>query len=57
VTGQSARSTSPASVSAEPLMKMIQGLQVTAILRAGIQLGIFDHIVYLPSDLEPYVAN
>ncbi len=44
-------------MSAEPLIKMIQGLQVTAILLAGIQLGIFDHIVYLPSDLEPYVAN
>lgn len=44
MTGQSARSTSLASVSAEPLMKMTQGLQVTAILRAVIQLGIFDHI-------------
>jgi ubiquinone/menaquinone biosynthesis C-methylase UbiE len=31
-------------MSAEPLMQMIQGLQVTAILRAGIQLGIFDQI-------------
>ena len=25
-------------------MRMIQGLQVTAILRAGIQLGVFDQI-------------
>ncbi|PZS19426.1 MAG: methyltransferase [Pseudonocardiales bacterium] len=31
-------------MSPEPLMQMIQGLQVTAILRAAIQLGIFDQI-------------
>lgn len=36
--------TSPVSVSPEPLMQMIHGLQVTAILRAGVQLGIFDQI-------------
>jgi hypothetical protein len=38
--------TSPSStfVSPEPLMRMIQGLQVTAILRAGVQLKIFDQI-------------
>lgn len=35
---------SPASVSSEPLMQMIQGLRVTAILQAGVQLGIFDQI-------------
>jgi C-methyltransferase len=28
----------------EPLMQMMQGMQVTAILRAGIQLGVFDQI-------------
>jgi len=36
--------TPPASVSPEPLMQMIQGLQVTAILRAAVQLGVFDQI-------------
>jgi C-methyltransferase len=28
--------------SPEPLLRMIQGLQVTAILRTGVELGIFD---------------
>ncbi|MGH3533108.1 MAG: methyltransferase [Pseudonocardiaceae bacterium] len=37
-------SPSPASVSPEPLIQMMQGFLVTAILRAGIQLGIFDQI-------------
>ncbi len=38
--------TSPSleSVSPEPLMQIIQGLQATAILKAGVQLGIFDQI-------------
>lgn len=44
MTGETAPSTSPAPMSPEPLMQMIQGLQVTAILRAGIQLGVFDQI-------------
>jgi C-methyltransferase len=35
---------SKVSVSPEPLMQMIQGLQVTAILRAAVQLGIFDQV-------------
>jgi ubiquinone/menaquinone biosynthesis C-methylase UbiE len=44
VTSEAASSTFPASVSAEPLVQMMQGLQVTGILQAGIQLGIFDQI-------------
>lgn len=32
------------SISPEPLMHMMQGLQVTAILQAGVELGIFDVI-------------
>jgi len=36
---------SPApSVSPEPLMQMLNGLQVTAILQAGLQLRVFDQI-------------
>lgn len=35
---------SPALESPEPLMRMIGGLQATAILQAGVQLGIFDQI-------------
>jgi len=31
-------------VSPEPLLQMIQGLEVTAILQAGVQLRIFDHV-------------
>jgi ubiquinone/menaquinone biosynthesis C-methylase UbiE len=31
-------------VSPEPLMQMIQGLQVTAIVQAAVQLGIFDRL-------------
>ncbi|HEX4099315.1 MAG TPA: methyltransferase [Pseudonocardiaceae bacterium] len=34
----------PPAVSPEPLVQMIQGLQVTAILRAGVQLEIFDQV-------------
>ncbi|MGH3888111.1 MAG: methyltransferase [Pseudonocardiaceae bacterium] len=33
-------------VSPEPLMQMIHGLQVTAILQAGVQLGVFDQIAH-----------
>jgi 2-polyprenyl-3-methyl-5-hydroxy-6-metoxy-1,4-benzoquinol methylase len=44
VTGEAIPSTARSVVSPEPLMQMIQGLQVTAILRAGVQLGIFDQI-------------
>jgi C-methyltransferase len=44
VTSEAPASTSPVSVSAEPVIQMFQGLQVTAIVRAGIQLGIFDQI-------------
>lgn len=32
------------ALSPEPLMQMMQGLQVTAILQAGVQLGVFDQI-------------
>jgi 2-polyprenyl-3-methyl-5-hydroxy-6-metoxy-1,4-benzoquinol methylase len=32
------------SITPEPLMQMMQGMHVTAILQAGVQLGIFDHI-------------
>jgi C-methyltransferase len=32
------------AVSPEPLMQMIQGLQVTAILQAAVQLGVFDRL-------------
>jgi 2-polyprenyl-3-methyl-5-hydroxy-6-metoxy-1,4-benzoquinol methylase len=32
------------SVTPEPLMQMMQGMHVTAILQAGVQLGIFDQI-------------
>jgi cyclopropane fatty-acyl-phospholipid synthase-like methyltransferase len=31
-------------VSPEPLMQMVNGLQLTAILQAGLQLGVFDQI-------------
>jgi SAM-dependent methyltransferase len=31
-------------VSPEPLMQMMQGLQVTAILQAAVQLGVFDRL-------------
>jgi ubiquinone/menaquinone biosynthesis C-methylase UbiE len=31
-------------VSPEPLMQMLNGLQVTAILQAGLQLGVFEQI-------------
>lgn len=30
--------------SPEPLLQMIQGLEVTAILQAGVQLRVFDHV-------------
>ena len=36
--------TPPAPVSPEPLLQMVQGLQVTGILQAGVQLGVFDQI-------------
>lgn len=32
------------ALSPEPLMQMMQGLQATAILQAGVQLGVFDQI-------------
>lgn len=32
------------AVTPEPLMQMMQGMHVTAILQAGVQLGVFDHI-------------
>lgn len=44
MTSEISTSTPPAAVSPEPLMQMIHGLQVTAILRAGVQLGVFDQI-------------
>ncbi|HET9254993.1 MAG TPA: class I SAM-dependent methyltransferase [Pseudonocardiaceae bacterium] len=44
MTSDIAASPSPEPVSPEPLMRMMGGLQVTAILRAGVQLGIFDQI-------------
>jgi ubiquinone/menaquinone biosynthesis C-methylase UbiE len=34
----------PAALSPEPLIRMIQGVQVTAILQAGLELGVFDRI-------------
>jgi ubiquinone/menaquinone biosynthesis C-methylase UbiE len=33
-----------APLSPEPLLQMIQGLEVTAILQAGVQLGVFDQV-------------
>jgi ubiquinone/menaquinone biosynthesis C-methylase UbiE len=39
-----AESPEAVSVTPEPLMQMMQGMHVTAILQAGVQLGIFDHI-------------
>jgi ubiquinone/menaquinone biosynthesis C-methylase UbiE len=45
MTSEFSSSSSP-SMSPEPLIQMIQGLQVTAILRAGVQLGIFDQIAH-----------
>ncbi|PZS24753.1 MAG: methyltransferase [Pseudonocardiales bacterium] len=44
MTNDATPSTSRPLVSPEPLMQMIQGLQGTAILRAGVQLGLFDQI-------------
>ena len=44
MTGEATASTSPRTDVPEPLMQMIQGIQVTAILRPGIQLGVFDQI-------------
>lgn len=44
MTTDSSHPTSSPSVSPEALMQMIQGLQVTAILRAGVHLKIFDQI-------------
>lgn len=40
MTNDATPSTSRPLVSPEPLMQMIQGLQVTAILQAGVQLGL-----------------
>jgi len=36
--------TNGAGVSPEPLMQMLQGLQASGILKAGIELGVFDQI-------------
>lgn len=33
-----------ATVSPEPLMQMVQGLHVSGILKAGVELGVFDQI-------------
>ena len=44
MTNEVPASTPHSSVSPEPVMQMIQGLQVTAILKAAVQLGIFDQI-------------
>ena len=44
MTDDSSHPTPSPSLSPEPLMQMIQGLQVTAILRAGVHLKIFDQI-------------
>jgi ubiquinone/menaquinone biosynthesis C-methylase UbiE len=44
VTSEAPTSTSPAALSPEPLLQMAQGLEVTAILQAGVQLAVFDHI-------------
>jgi ubiquinone/menaquinone biosynthesis C-methylase UbiE len=41
-TAEPARNGAPASP--EPLIHMLQGLQASGILRAGIQLGVFDQI-------------
>jgi C-methyltransferase len=38
------QATEAPTVSPEPLMQMMQGLQATAILQAGVQLGVFDQI-------------
>jgi ubiquinone/menaquinone biosynthesis C-methylase UbiE len=44
MTGEAPSPTSTASLSPEPLLQMAQGLEVTAILQAGVQLGVFDQI-------------
>lgn len=44
MTGEIPTSASSASISPEPLLQMFQGLQVTSILRAGVELGVFDQI-------------
>ena len=43
-TTTSPAATPPAALSPEPLLQMAHGLEVTAILQAGVQLRVFDHI-------------
>ena len=42
--------------SPEPIMRMIQGLQATAILKTGVELGIFDRISEGASDVSSVAA-
>jgi hypothetical protein len=50
-TGQD-EATVAAAISPEPLMQMIQGLQVTGIVQAAVTLGIFDRIAEAPRSAE-----
>ena len=44
MTSETLHSDQAATPSPEPLLQMIQGLEVTAILQAGVQLRVFDHV-------------
>jgi len=42
--------------SPEPIMRMIQGLQTTAILKAGVELGVFDRVAAGAHDVQSLAA-
>ena len=44
MTSETLHSDQAAAPTPEPLLQMIQGLAVTAILQAGVQLRVFDHV-------------
>jgi C-methyltransferase len=44
MTVSDSRAPSTATPSAEPIMQMLQGYQVSGILRSGIELGVFDRL-------------
>lgn len=44
MTSETLHSDQAATPTPEPLLQMIQGLAVTAILQAGVQLRVFDHV-------------
>ena len=45
------------AISPEPLMQMLQGIQATAILQAGVELGVFDQIADGQTDPSSIAAG